>query len=1430
MVARSTYYMLRLHARKNFFLIVILLLANISCVFAAKKKTKKISNFEQNYIQLENQEKKSLTLFVHSQDLAHDIDDGEPSIRVIYDASSLLHDSIRPYNLKLEIYKEGTEASEELLSVINQTVVSSKAAKRLRFNAVLPRLEESSDLIFKVYDAYGQFHSSFKALLTIDRDGELKNLSSDTPNLHCNANDGKCLIEYLLSNVSFSANYDNKPITEAYQNVKGHYLVNIPVIRRKVQSVKINQGKPNDNPFASSGPSSNRDPYPYFGSNSIQQAQSFWDNLRDAITLEFTGTNKTFSFNRDGALQLSTDINEAYLNIAPGDSQRAQIVLEQGSLLDDPLLGAIEFDGGDFYVTTSDGRKPLGKTSAGPPGPPGARGPRGLPGMDGTGIDLSNGGRLNGSIQFVNFGVLEDAQFNGSFLYNVGAANGYVLTSDANGYASWQPASGGGGGSGNGDITSVGDCLSGACNDFTLTATNASTIPLAIRAASAQTANLQEWQNGGGQIMAFINPTGDATFQELSIYPNGSNAGINFRDSTAGAARASFHYQPSFDRVMLGLSKISADYSFIVANQDNTAQNFDHGEQNNPTLFMQSRSAPNTNNTLWGGIYHDTNGFIMASGNGGIAFETHNGSALTTDLTTKMILTEKGNLGIGTTIPDYLLTINGNAGITSGINITNLGTANYGLDMRNSDLSGSTDYYMLLGSGTYWRADGSLSLATGQSLRFQGSEALYGHTGLNLLRLGQNSAFDTIEFYSNGSIAQVIDIDGNVGIGFENPNAKLAINGALQIVDGTQANGYILTSDANGIASWQPASGGGGSSAGTAGAVQFSDGSSGFNANANLLFADEANHRIGISTTNPSSTLTVNGEVTIADSLTVTGGGGTVRIVSPSSGGHGAGIGFGTFSTAFGSRAIFGSATGNYSTAIAGTTGGTNAISIGVSSVANSTGQISIGQTAGATSGGYNGGNYAVLLGQGAQASANEFGITHYVDRQSFWYDFGGFQGEQRVADFYRSAPKTTSRTDYRGQLDIRVYEDQTPYTAISSTIVNGLTMTTVNGNLTYNDGTQANGYILTSDANGVASWQPASGGGGSSVGTAGAIQFSDGSSGFNANANTLFWNNANTSLGINTNSPNANLEVNGSLQVSYDASRYLTLSVNSSGDGTIDLNTAGRTTTITNNVSIANNLTIGNNLIASRYLDSSNRGVDINAGVVELQTAASQPIIMGSFNNDTVISPARNTTDNFGDVVISAGGSERARFRAEGDLGIGLTNPEAQLHVQIDDELGDLLKLEADDKDLITMSSAGSGVNHQFAKLKLNGSVDVGASRGIGGEILANSELSRYQIGDAILTFNTTVADSNSTLNNLYVWNENDSPHMVMDHEGELGIGVDVPARKLHISEAMRIEPSSSPPASPSLGDLYVDSDSNELCFYNGSSWVAIAGAGSCS
>ncbi|MCW5907390.1 MAG: hypothetical protein KIS94_06000 [Chitinophagales bacterium] len=172
--------------------------------------------------------------------------------------------------------------------------------------------------------------------------------------------------------------------------------------------------------------------------------------------------------------------------------------------------------------------------------------------------------------------------------------------------------------------------------------------------------------------------------------------------------------------------------------------------------------------------------------------------------------------GLNTTANGYASTAMGGASMASGFNSTAMGW--------NTVASGGSSTAIGWGStasGPFSFAGGQMSIASGLSSTAIGQYAVarsFGETAIGIHNtdytpLGDQSwvATDRLFVIGNGtssspgsqSNAMVMLKNGNTGLGFDNPTGKLEVNGNIRIKDGTEAAGYVLTSDANGYASWQ---------------------------------------------------------------------------------------------------------------------------------------------------------------------------------------------------------------------------------------------------------------------------------------------------------------------------------------------------------------------------------------------------------------------------------------------------------------------------------------------------------------------------------------------------------------------------------------------------------------------------------------------------
>src|SRR6056300_270995 len=148
-----------------------------------------------------------------------------------------------------------------------------------------------------------------------------------------------------------------------------------------------------------------------------------------------------------------------------------------------------------------------------------------------------------------------------------------------------------------------------------------------------------------------------------------------------------------------------------------------------------------------------TTGMFKLSGESGLGFTCGNSEKLRID--------SGGNVGIGTNNPTEKLDVNGNARVDGSLDVIGTNSLN---------LIGTDNVYM------NFYPDGS----DGGRQGYIG----YGVSGTDNFTISNQNSSGDIRFNTNNQVKMLINPDGNVGIGTDNPSEKLHVNGNAR-VDGT---------------------------------------------------------------------------------------------------------------------------------------------------------------------------------------------------------------------------------------------------------------------------------------------------------------------------------------------------------------------------------------------------------------------------------------------------------------------------------------------------------------------------------------------------------------------------------------------------------------------------------------------------------------------
>lgn len=72
----------------------------------------------------------------------------------------------------------------------------------------------------------------------------------------------------------------------------------------------------------------------------------------------------------------------------------------------------------------------------------------------------------------------------------------------------------------------------------------------------------------------------------------------------------------------------AAGNNTIITRDDNAEKDHDHSPSSNPTFFWHSSTNPDTDNTQWGSLSHDTNDFVIGTGKGHVKIASVSGGLL----------------------------------------------------------------------------------------------------------------------------------------------------------------------------------------------------------------------------------------------------------------------------------------------------------------------------------------------------------------------------------------------------------------------------------------------------------------------------------------------------------------------------------------------------------------------------------------------------------------------------------------------------------------------------------------------------------------------------------------------------------------------------------------------------------------------------------
>jgi ribosomal protein S6E (S10) len=300
---------------------------------------------------------------------------------------------------------------------------------------------------------------------------------------------------------------------------------------------------------------------------------------------------------------------------------------------------------------------------------------------------------------------------------------------------------------------------------------------------------------------------------------NAGTGNIGFAVTTGGTNKLKIHIDAATLRVGLGGNAVPQQLIHINSTDAGVDAN----------IKMTSNNSGHT----------ATDGFDIKQNSGNNVRLTNLENAaviIGTNNTDRMIVTNTGDVGIGTNAPTAKLEVAGQVKITGGTpgagkvltsdsaglatwqTPSGGGTGGSGVSTVNGAAGAVTTSIVLGTAGTTPSITGSGSNSITIDLPFasntnSGILSAANFAGLASKAGTTNGVQNQITKYSTANTITASTVltesNNNIGIGTTTPGAKLEVNGQVKITGGAPAAGKVLTSDAAGLATWQTPSGGG---------------------------------------------------------------------------------------------------------------------------------------------------------------------------------------------------------------------------------------------------------------------------------------------------------------------------------------------------------------------------------------------------------------------------------------------------------------------------------------------------------------------------------------------------------------------------------------------------------------------------------------------